>query len=329
MDFVQTSGAYFTLGGKRWVPVGGTTYGYTDTTARYANRVAFAVDAGLTALRFVNYLQPYSPDVGYEFTEAVWARIDYGLDQARQAGIKIILDISDIAGICSERGHAFGSQERIDTYKAFLSWLLERENTYNGRLYKNDDTIAIFAINGEIGPQGGTVIRDSFDEICSHFKTIDTNHIVHPGGQAPGVIMASEYAVPGYSSTIQQDMLALNSIDCASTHPYYTFTDMEKLHPALQQYCQDRNKPWFVEEVGYSGYAQTDSLRRGSLRKTAKLAFDYGAAGFMVWNLDENGKDLAGHSGFGISGLGATPECYRFIRTLAKMGGYSPRDMVF
>lgn len=332
MGFVTTSGVNFMLDGRVWVPIGAAVYGYYGSNAAYLNRVQAAQDMGLNILRYVNYLQTgtfpnlYDPDPDSEFNEAIWARIDYGLDQARQAGIKILLDLSDIMGIGSAREYEFGDVDMLALYEEFVEWLAMRENTVNGRLYKDDDTIAIFAIVGEvgqIGPVGNTLNYDTYHAIAGYMKVAGFQQLIHAGGQKPEQNVDASYGHLNYSAG---DYLSSPNIDCISVHPYYTFQNMADLHPEQQSYSIAKGKPWFMEEFGYS---KVDREKRRDIRRTFQLGFNYGCAGALIWNLDENGTDGYGFTGFGVSALIRTPESSLMLKSMAAAGGYSPRNIAF
>lgn len=319
------------LDGKRWVPIGGSTYGYYGSNAAYLNRVNAAVAAKFNILRYINYLQTeeypilYDETVGSEFNETIWARIDYGLDQARLAGIKILLDLSDIQGICTQRELTFGSAGMLAMFQGFVEWLADRVNTVNGRLYKNDDTIAIFAIVGEVGQQGSvgsTTNYDTYHAIGGYMKAAGFQQIIHAGGQKPEQNVDSSYGHTNYSAG---DYLSSPNIDCISVHPYYTFQNMIDLHPEQQSYAIANNKPWFVEEIGYS---KGDVDKRADTRRAAQLSFGYGSAGFLFWNFDEGGADGFGYAGFTMSPT-RSPETYNFMKSMAITKGFTPRELVF
>ncbi len=329
MAFVQTSGVDFTLNGQIWRPFGGATYGYYGSNAAFANRVSAATSAGYNILRYINFLQTlpyptlYDSAAGSEFNETVWSKVDYGLDQAKQAGIKILLDLSDIQGVSDVRGYTFGDANHLALYQSFVNWLAVRVNTVNGRVYKDDDTIAIFAISGEVGQAGAigsTTNYDTYHVIGGYMKTAGFQQIIHPGGQKPEQNLSASYGHTNYSPG---DYLSSPNIDCISVHPYYTQQNMLDLHPELQSYSIANNKPWFIEEFGYLG-SEKDIV--SSFRFMYKKGFKYGSAGHLFWNFDNSGRDGYGYAGYEVSPY--LPELYQLTRIYAKTTAYSPRLMV-
>lgn len=329
MSFVQTSGTRFTLNSVPWIPVGGATYGYYGSNAAYLNRINAAVNSGFNILRHVNFMRTlpypdyYDPTANAEKNEEFWGPMDYGLNQARIAGVKVLLDISDMCGFAEQREYELADSNFMLMYKNFVEWLAERENTYNGIKYKNDDTIAIFAIAGELGNLAPGVGYTLFDTIGGNMKNAGFQQLIHAGGMKPEQIVDASYGFGNYNPI---DILSSSNIDCASTHPYYTFANMEDLFPDIQSYSVTKNKPWFIEEFGF---AKADNQKRSDLRQVFKLGFQNGSAGGLIWNLDEGGTDGYGYSGFGVSTLGRTPESYQLMKTMAWAKGYSARDCAF
>lgn len=321
MAFVQTSGVNFTLDGQRWVPIGGATYGYYGSNAAFANRVAAARVVGFNILRYINYARTgeypdyYDPTAGAEFNETIWARMDYGVDQARLAGIKILIDLSEIQGFSDARGYTFGDVNHLLLYKNFVEWLAVRVNTVNGRLWKNDDAIAIFAISGEVGQQGAvgsTTNYDTYHAIGGYMKAAGFQQLIHPGGQKPEQNVDASYGHTNYSAG---NYLDSPNLDCISTHPYYTQQNMIDLFPEMQSYSIAKNKPWFIEEFGYT--SNNDITRAALYKFVFNEGFKRGSAGGLVWNFDEGGADGYGYAGYTIS-LTRTPDVLKVMKAFAR-----------
>jgi endo-1,4-beta-mannosidase len=326
MSFVKAVGTKFYLDGEVFKFMGGATYGYYISNAAYLNRVTAAKTAGFNILRFVNFLQvvpyenpPYQTGIGYETTESIWARMDYGLNEARKAGIKILLDLSDLTGIASARGYSFGDANYMALYSDFVAWLAERINTVNGIQYKNDDTIALFSICGEVGNQVAGLAYTTFDTIAGYMKTAGFQQLIHAGGMKPEQIVDSSY---GYTNYNPIDILSSTNIDCASTHPYYTQQNMLDLFPQIQAYSVAKNKPWFIEEFGYTG--SDVALRVSQYQYVYTTGSTYGSAGFLFWGFDENGTDGYGYTGFVLSQT-LTPILYALVvRYVVQFANPSP-----
>lgn len=324
MAYAQTTGTKFTLSNLSWIPIGAAIYGYYSNSGM-SNRVSAAQQIGFNILRFINFLPS---QIGSSVTtasqnETYWSVIDYGLEACRSAGIKVLLDLSDFQGILDARSYTWNSQAQTDAWKTFTDWLLDRVNTVNGRVYKNDDTIAIFSIVGEVGETGGSSLRSTFSTISANIKAKDSNHIIHTGGLKPEQIVDSSY---GYQNYTGLDILGISSIDCASTHPYYTQQNMRDLFPSIQSYSISKNKPWFCEEFGYC--CEHDNIRAAKYKFVFNESFKWGSAGSLVWNFDEGGSDGFGYSGFDIS-LTNTPEVFRVISSFTRSKQRSLRMKIY
>lgn len=328
MAFVQTSGVDFILDGVKWVPMGGSTYDIStpqtsDEIDGFINRALFC---NLNIIRIVNYFG------GDGMNAAQWAHVDNIMVRARAAGLKVLFDLSDYTAVLANDGHDFEDQpvsEYIDLWNTFLTWVFNRENTLNGLIYKNDDTIAIVSISGEVGyvegRTDGQFLHDWFAGTSAHIKTIDTNHIIHAGGQIPEIILSTDYTT---AFGAQQDMLSIPTIDCVSTHPYYTFQNMEDLFPLLQAYSIEKQKPWFSEEFGYnqstSAYRH-DGVRAAAMRRAYNLAFKYGSAGALFWNLDTGYFNPYTGTGGGFGINSNTPRVVDVVKKFVAFPQYQPR----
>ncbi len=326
MAFVQTSGTKFTLDGQVWVPMGGTTYdiSWPRTNANADSYINAAVAMDLNIIRIVNF---FGDDLG--LNEAQWAHADYILNKANSVGLKVLLDLSDYCAVTTNMTSiSCPFPVNRQNWYDFVDWLFARTNTVNGRLYKNDDTIAIIAIVGEVGDHGGTVLRDFYSDVSARIKATGAQQIVHAGGQIPEISLSSDWTT---TWGIQQDMLSIPTIDCISTHPYYTHQNMRDLFPLLQGYSQEKNKPWFIEEFGYNQTdqaARRDSTREVYMRLAYNLGFKYGSAGAIFWNIDSGYYNFDTNSGGGFGVNPNTPLVFNTVKRFAKYKTYLPRRPV-
>lgn len=320
MAFIEISGVDFTLNGKKWLMNGGTTYNINSSPSDIDQKWAAALSMDLNTVRMVNFF-------GHTFydDDTQWEAADYGLDQARQLGLKVLLDFSDMCAVVGNLhpgdtcNVASGRQDWYD----FVEWIMNRVNTVNGRVYKNDDTIAVIAISGENSFQGGTIIHDFFSDVTAAIKAEGAQQIVHPGGQIPEIIIDSSYGL-SYS----QDMLSIATVDCVSTHPYYTQGNMRTLFPLLQDYSRRKNKPWFIEEFGYNqsvSPGKYDKTRAQLTKFVYDIGLQYGCAGFIFWNIDNGYWNPQTDSGGGFGVNTNTPETFKLIKSYSKYTRYSPR----
>lgn len=132
-----------------------------------------------------------------EYDEKILEGMDFIMDEAGKRGIKIIWVLADnwyeIGGIDSyvkwaegeDATHEdfFTSPDAIQLYKDNIAFIANRENTINGKVYKEDPTIMAWNIANEARCQNCTteVMHDWLEEICEFIKEEDENHLVGIG----------------------------------------------------------------------------------------------------------------------------------------------------
>lgn len=107
-------------------------------------------------------------------------------------GIRGVDEFSDLAG--KPRGSFWTDEEVKDDFKHFLDFILNRRNTVNGLLYKEDPTILAWQLGNEFGSYGPDrglpyedweqPILDWSLEMAAYIKSIDPNHLVMEAGGA-------------------------------------------------------------------------------------------------------------------------------------------------
>ncbi|KAJ1558310.1 hypothetical protein HK096_002347, partial [Nowakowskiella sp. JEL0078] len=190
------------------------------------------------------------------FTSSVFNKLDYLLAQASLKGFKVILALTnnwqDYGGMDIYTKN-LGGTYHDDFYtkasikagfKQYISWILNRVNSVNGIIYKNDPTIFGWEIANEARCVGGglamssacvpSVITSWYDEISKYIKTIDKNHLVGTGDEGMGLTSpsgatAASNDVYSISSTGYNNHggdfksnLALTAIDFGTFHFYPT-----------------------------------------------------------------------------------------------------------
>lgn len=145
---------------------------------------AFAVDA--------QYALETSPGV---YNEAVFKGMDYMLELARQNNIKVILALTSYwtptGGVpqylkwanATDDVEFYTNPAIIKMYQDFVSTVLNRKNTLNGRVYKDDPVIMAWDLLNEprcVKCPNGTV-ANWFAQQADFVKSIDTNHLITTG----------------------------------------------------------------------------------------------------------------------------------------------------
>jgi hypothetical protein len=139
---------------------------------------------------------------GVEYTEANWVAADYLLATPRTASIKVLHDCSDYCGKELSRGFTPANQD----WNTFTDSVCNRVNTVNGRVYKNDDTIALITMAGEISVSYNGQFVAFFTHATQTFKAKGANQLMGVG--------SIEY----YHSVIDV-VAAIPTLDYIGTHP--------------------------------------------------------------------------------------------------------------
>lgn len=156
-----------------------------------------------------------TPTIAYR--EASYQQLDMVVNEAQKAGVKLILSFADnptygtkqaychladaINGTSLEAAGSpyvgfFDNTNCRTLYKAHLGNVLNRTNTVNGRLYKDDDTIFSWELGNELRydlftSEGGTqntaastdiiAVKNWIIDVSTYIKSQDPNHMVNYG----------------------------------------------------------------------------------------------------------------------------------------------------
>jgi mannan endo-1,4-beta-mannosidase len=187
------------------------------------DQLALARTLGFTVLRAMGFadgpgmgaaaLQP-APGV---FNEAAFRAFDYVLHKADLSGVRLLIPLVNgnpaYGGVPQYLQWCGGGGERAfyerpackALYKNYITRVLNRVNTYNGRRYKDDPTIFAWELANEphiehYGDRSGQVIRAWVAEIAAHIKAHDSNHMVATGEEGYDVTTAGYAPVSAYNN---------------------------------------------------------------------------------------------------------------------------------
>jgi hypothetical protein len=163
------------------------------------------------------------------------------------AGIRGVDEFSDLAG--KSKGSFWTDDEVKADFRHFLDFILNRRNTVNGLLYKEDPAILCWQLGNEFGSYAGDRklsyaewtprIQQWCIEMAAYIKKQDPNHLLMEAG-----------------GTDREAMLADPNIDIISDHLYEYWNRMGgqpwELAPialASRTICKGR-KPLMVDEFG-------------------------------------------------------------------------------
>lgn len=118
-------------------------------------------------------------------------------------------------------------------YKFYVEKLLNRRNTFNGLIYKNDPTIFSFELLNEAdNPKNNySVVENWYKEMSTFIKSLDSNHLVTTGeigydafenlySDADFFYNGSHFLINGYKGTSFNQNSFLKNIDYLSFHCY-------------------------------------------------------------------------------------------------------------
>lgn len=125
-------------------------------------------------------------------------RLDYFLDIASKHGVYVMYPFVNGWSLSLDPGAAYynplgtqGLMEKEELEQAFkqrIEFTINRQNTVNGRMYRDDPTIMAWLIieepffNVALYPNPPTVTKPQvaacFDEMASYIKSLDSNHLV-------------------------------------------------------------------------------------------------------------------------------------------------------
>jgi len=191
--------------------------------------------------------------------------------------------VDEFSALASKpKGSFWTDPEQKADFKHFLDFILNRKNTVNGILYKNDPAILAWQLGNEFGSYPGDrgfkydewspKILEWSLEMAAYIKKIDPNHLIMEAG-----------------GTDREKLIADPNIDVISDHLYEYWNKMSgkpwRLSPiALESYnqCKGR-KPLMVDEFGLG---TTENIRE--LMKTIR---ESGIVGGLMWSIRSHRRD--------------------------------------
>lgn len=247
--FVKTEGTHFSVNGYPLFVNGFNSYWLmsvaTDSTQRNKVTSAFeqAAAHGLNVARTWAFndgqykaLQT-SPGV---YDEQVFQALDFVVSEAKKYGLRLILSLvnnyvnfggkAQYVQWARNAGQNLNSEDDFFTnptvkgyYKNHVKTVLTRVNSITGVAYKDDPTIFAWELMNEPRCQSdpsGRTIQGWIEEMASHVKSIDGNHLLEAGLE--GFYGESRKEInPGFS--VGTDFISNNQIpglDFATIHSY-------------------------------------------------------------------------------------------------------------
>ena len=264
MSFIQTQGTGFTLNGDPIRYSGTNCYYLPYASAAMADKLLDTADAlGLRLIRTWAFFEQESNDAAFQ------QRLDYVVAGAAKRGLRVLLPLTnnwkDFGGMeayntrfsLADHDDFYEDARPRQAYKDWCSTLLERVNPLTGVAYKNEPAIFGWELANEARcPRGIPLLARWIEEMSTHIKSIDSNHLVGLGDE--GFFkrwLRNKWYLDGSQGYDFDELLKIPSIDFAGFHLY---TDSLGTAPDygnnwIEEHCESGDKagkPVILEEYG-------------------------------------------------------------------------------
>jgi hypothetical protein len=257
--------------------------------------MTLANGAKLNLLRITNFLNEGANDpalASAPYDAARWALVDQYLAADAAAGDHTLLDLSTFRNLawnnCLGPSYDWGS---------YLSWVANRVNTVNGRVYDQDPSLAIVALAGEQNPPGSYTLTANNGQPCTlSYTTSDLTAFFQRTLSESRHFFPSQLSETGgflhldYNAGIDWQTIMGDADDQVCSLHVYSPGDATVSVPNVSSYCGSLGKPWIDEEFGFP-QSDGDTTRASDFKGQYALSTQYGAAGTLFWNL---GPQVAG-----------------------------------
>jgi mannan endo-1,4-beta-mannosidase len=279
-------------------------------------------------------------------------RLDYALAKAGELGLKLIVVLTnnwyDFGGMDQylswfgrSKHHEFYTAPEVRTaYKDYLAHLVNRRNTVNGKLYRDDPTIFSWELANEprckgTGPASSgwtnSTIVEWVYEMTSYIRTLDPNHLISVGDEGFLDRGGEHWAYRANDGVDHEAITAAPNVDFGTFHMYPE--DWGATLEWGQRWIIDHvavarrlGKPTVLEEYGIKIARNDQGVITGGLEQRLRhyrlwndAMLTHGGAASMVWIL--SGLD----SGGGLYEDYDRYTTYRGDETAALLRGYAGR----
>jgi len=265
-------------------------YGYDIEEA-----IRSARDAGITVMRIYVWLGD-APWGGRAITE-----YDRVLDIAAKHDMYLIITLTDCCpGDWGPNKETYfevvphcdlTNPSGVSSFKQHIKSILNRKNTVNGKIYKDDSTILAWDVANELvlGYFSSSEFSAWLNDVVPYIKELDPHHLVTLGIQDP---------VANFTDGSHPEMLNIPGLDFFSIHIYPTYkqgqqgalsSDLNALRAHVETYLSF-GKPVVLEEFGVGSQRLLRNPNETTLngwvqayRDLMDTAFTAGASGAMFW----------------------------------------------
>jgi len=169
------------LGGQVFRVKGATAYGEYDDPS---TEIAAALAANVNTLEMVEFETEYHT-LSDTMSEATWTRVDKFVAAVSSAGLHVIFNLSSYG----QSLEAAGQTATTVDWMPYLKFITTRVNTVSHVTYREDPTIAMFELFGEIPQPTGTgtngtpqEMTDFYHRTLGELATLDPSHLRSTGG---------------------------------------------------------------------------------------------------------------------------------------------------
>jgi mannan endo-1,4-beta-mannosidase len=337
--FLQATDGQFTLDGQRHDFVGGNAY-YMPIGKRYGfesfttNLMAACQQRGLPVLRtwatgegYDGATPLYQPTPG-AYDPTMFSALDWVVKQASDAGVKLILALgnhnghfggvpkyAEWAGI--QVRQFYGHAQCREWFRNYITYVLTRVNPLTGREYRQEPAIAGWQVMAEPSAQGsgnttGTVIAAWVQEMVTHAKNLDANHLVGTGEEGydsdpslytPGAYGNNNWLIDGTKCVSWSKHLEY--VDFASVEWYGDWGTMTPEQGVAwiadhARLARDAGKPLLLNEYGHwPTWIDQDPHVLHMLLSTCA---EHDVAGSLAWVLTSPGAWVQAHQAIHLTG---------------------------
>ncbi|MDQ6665930.1 MAG: cellulase family glycosylhydrolase [Acidobacteriota bacterium] len=337
--FVATNGVQFTLDDEPFRFAGANNYYLGYRSKAMADAVLDRAAAmQLQVIRTWGFLDCGTAGVCYQYWDPAKGapayndgpdgleRLDYAVQAASARGIKLILPLvnnwNDFGGIdqyvawfgLASHSEFFSNVNAREAYKAWVSHLLTRKNTYTGVLYKDEPAIMAWELTNELRSSRADMAATTqwIAEMSSFVKQIDPAHLVAAGDE--GLLNRSggrDWLYNGSQGVDFDAILGIRTIDFGTFHSYPENWGKDAAWGL--QWIDDHlvsaaasGKPVLLEEYGWKNRATRDGVFQSWLERIVER----GAPGDLVWMLagsQDDGSLYPDYDGYTIHGAADAP----------------------
>jgi len=187
-------------------------------------------------------------------------RLDYAIAKAGELGVKIILVLTnnwhDFGGMDQylrwfgrDKHHEFYTAPEVRAaYKSYVAAIVNRRNSINGKLYRDDPTIFSWELANEPRCKGSgsastgwtnRTIVTWVEEMTSYIRSLDQNHLISIGDEGFLDAGGGHWAYEANDGVDHEAMTAVKDVDFGTFH----------LYPEHWGTTLDWGRRWIIDHV--------------------------------------------------------------------------------